>query len=216
MIEPRTREPRDVEFERKSSRSLKQDRSIETREKLVNAAIEVLSEHGYAGFSTLRVAKAAGVTRGALQYHFESREALFFAARLRLAEAMKEKLALNDLFSMPMEERVHAIVNSYWDVIGSSGYVAALEIRLYDRFNEDLHERMSRGMREVSETRDGTWIRVFSDSPLPTEDLVMLRRFMLDCLRGLALRKLEGDPQVSLDRVLDLLVETLISKLQGR
>ncbi|WP_342644079.1 TetR/AcrR family transcriptional regulator [Rhodoligotrophos ferricapiens] len=215
LTRPRSRHLQ-PETESASIRVLKQDRSMETRERLVNAAIQVLSDLGYAGFSTLRVARLAGVSRGALQYHFESREALFCAARLRLAEAMKEKLAPGTLSVMSLEDRVRAMVSNYWDVIGSNAYVAALEIRLYERFNQDLHDSMSREMRDISEVRDRSWIRIFSDSPLPTEDLVLLRRLMLDVLRGVALRKLEGDPPATLTSSVELLIDMLVTKLRGK
>src|SRR5690349_5129979 len=68
-----------------SSRQLRQERGVETREKLISAAIDLMSQEGYASFSTLGVAKAAGVSRGALQYHFDSRESLLVAVRTRLA-----------------------------------------------------------------------------------------------------------------------------------
>jgi AcrR family transcriptional regulator len=204
-----------MESETASIRELKQDRSIDTRARLVQAAIQVLSELGYAGFSTMRVAKAAGVSRGALQYHFESRESLLSAARLRLAEAMSEKLAISVLNSMPLPERVDAIVDNYWEVIGSTGYIAALEIRLYERFNRSLHELMAGTFEQISRTRDQSWIRIFSDSPLPTEDLILLRRFMLDGLRGAALRQLEGDDPKSIEGSLKLLRQTLVTKLSG-
>ena len=205
-----------IEAESAQSRALKQDRSIDTRARLVQAAIHVLSELGYAGFSTMRVAKAAGVSRGALQYHFETREALLSAARVRLAEAMSEKLTISALNSMSLPERVDAIVGDYWEVIGSIGYVAALEIRLYERYNHTLRDLMSGTFEQISRTRDQSWIRIFSDSPLPTEQLLLLRRFMLDVLRGVALRQLEGDDPSSIERAVALLRETLVSKLSGR
>lgn len=204
-----------VDTEVALSRALKQDRSIDTRARLVQAAIRVLSELGYAGFSTMRVAKAAGVSRGALQYHFETREALLSAARVRLAEAMTEKLTISALNSMPLAARVDAIVGDYWEVIGSIEYVAALEIRLYERYNQTLRDLMAGAFHQISQTRDQSWIRIFSDSPLPTEELLQLRRFMLDVLRGVALRQLEGADPRSIQGAVKFLRETLVSKLTG-
>ncbi|MBN3791158.1 TetR/AcrR family transcriptional regulator [Burkholderia sp. Ac-20353] len=46
------------------------ERSTSTRELLIKAAIALLNEQGYAAFGEARVCELAGVSRGALRYHF--------------------------------------------------------------------------------------------------------------------------------------------------
>lgn len=50
------------------------------RTKLLNAAIEVVRKQGYAATSVDELCKKAGVTKGALFHHFESKDALAVAA----------------------------------------------------------------------------------------------------------------------------------------
>lgn len=50
------------------------------RAKLVEAAIECFSRHGYQGTSIDRIARATGVTKGALYYHFRDKEDLLLGA----------------------------------------------------------------------------------------------------------------------------------------
>lgn len=52
-------------------------RSAATRDALVAAARPLFAEHGYAAVSTDQIAKAAGVTRGALYHQFAGKEELF-------------------------------------------------------------------------------------------------------------------------------------------
>jgi AcrR family transcriptional regulator len=59
---------------------LREQRKAETREKIVKAAIECFSEHGFNGASTRDIAKAAGVGQGLITYHFDSKETLWKAA----------------------------------------------------------------------------------------------------------------------------------------
>jgi AcrR family transcriptional regulator len=54
----------------------KQERAVQTRETLLLAAAEVFDEYGYAGASINRILKRAGLTAGALYFHFESKEGL--------------------------------------------------------------------------------------------------------------------------------------------
>jgi len=51
----------------------------DTREKLLDAAAEVFAEKGYANTSMDDVAAAAGMTKGALYWNFDGKEALFHA-----------------------------------------------------------------------------------------------------------------------------------------
>jgi AcrR family transcriptional regulator len=52
---------------------------IETRERLLEAAVDLYSEQGFSGASVLDVARRAGVTKGAFYHHFESKAHLIMA-----------------------------------------------------------------------------------------------------------------------------------------
>jgi AcrR family transcriptional regulator len=67
-------------------RSPKQDRSRATRHRLLQAAAACLAEHGWSGSTVTVVAERAGVSRGAAQHHFPTREDLFTAAIEYVAE----------------------------------------------------------------------------------------------------------------------------------
>lgn len=55
---------------------LKQERAVRTRETIVRAAAEVFDELGYSGASMREIMKRAGVTLGAVYFHFPNKEAL--------------------------------------------------------------------------------------------------------------------------------------------
>jgi AcrR family transcriptional regulator len=63
-----------------SARAPKQDRSRATRQRLLEAAVDCLAEVGWSGSTVAVVAERAGVSRGAAQHHFPTREDLFTAA----------------------------------------------------------------------------------------------------------------------------------------
>lgn len=73
------------------ARQPQQDRSRATRDRLLSATVAALAEDGWAAASVSRIAARAGVSRGAAQHHFPTREALLRAvvdhiASERLAE----------------------------------------------------------------------------------------------------------------------------------
>jgi TetR/AcrR family transcriptional repressor of uid operon len=59
-----------------TERTPKQERSQRTRTALLQAAAEVFAESGFAGASVNKIASRAGLTLGALYFHFENKEAV--------------------------------------------------------------------------------------------------------------------------------------------
>ena len=55
---------------------VRQDRAKATREAIINGAAAVFEEHGYGSASLTQVSEAAGVTKGALYFHFKSKDDL--------------------------------------------------------------------------------------------------------------------------------------------
>ena len=55
------------------------DRSAETRRQILEATIQCLDQWGYGAVTNIKVADAAGVSRGAMMHHFPTRQALIVA-----------------------------------------------------------------------------------------------------------------------------------------
>ncbi|WAX82258.1 ScbR family autoregulator-binding transcription factor [Streptomyces sp. KMM 9044] len=53
-----------------------QERAVRTRRTILEAAAAVFAEYGYAAATVADILKTAGVTKGALYFHFDSKEAL--------------------------------------------------------------------------------------------------------------------------------------------
>ncbi|WP_069171287.1 TetR/AcrR family transcriptional regulator [Streptomyces griseus] len=89
----------------------KQDRSRATRRRLLEAAVACLAEHGWAGSTVSVVAERAGVSRGAAQHHFPTREDLFTGAVEYVAE--ERSAALRALPVQGRADVVAALVDLY-------------------------------------------------------------------------------------------------------
>src|ERR1700752_3058201 len=55
-------------------------RGDRSRRELISVAIDCFARFGYQGTSIDRISRSAGVTKGALYYHFKDKEALLFGA----------------------------------------------------------------------------------------------------------------------------------------
>lgn len=68
---------------------VKQERAARTRESLVRAAAEVFAEEGFAVASVAAISERAGVTPGALNFHFDGKNALARAVEDRAADTVR-------------------------------------------------------------------------------------------------------------------------------
>ncbi|MFF5707121.1 ScbR family autoregulator-binding transcription factor [Streptomyces sp. NPDC012794] len=68
---------------------VKQERAARTREALVLAAAEVFAEEGFAAASIAAISERAGVTSGAVQFHFDGKPALARAVEARAARRLR-------------------------------------------------------------------------------------------------------------------------------
>jgi AcrR family transcriptional regulator len=104
-----------------------------SREQLLDAAASVFAERGFRGASVETIAAAAGVTKGALYWNFESKADLFFSlleeridARVRLlvdaAEAIAGEETVTPLVSREVssvvddERQIHLLTHEYWSL----------------------------------------------------------------------------------------------------
>jgi AcrR family transcriptional regulator len=68
---------------------VKQERAARTRQALVRAAAEVFAQDGFVVASLNSISKRAGVSNGALHFHFESKQALARAVEDEAAAAVR-------------------------------------------------------------------------------------------------------------------------------
>jgi AcrR family transcriptional regulator len=90
--------------------------SASTRRRILDAATALFAEHGYADTPIDDVVRRAGVTRGALYHHFESKETLFRAVVADVACALSRTMTdpLDDIIDPWL--RLHAICAAFLDM----------------------------------------------------------------------------------------------------
>jgi len=91
------------------------------RKELMATAIDCFARYGYQGTSIDRIAQAAGVTKGAIYYHFRDKEELLF-------EAVKDRTAA-------FEERIVGSVSPVTDPIAALHEIARVCVHIATRNN---------------------------------------------------------------------------------
>ena len=116
----------------------KQARALITRDKLVVAAIECLSERGVAGTSTTRIAKRAGVSQGALFKHFPTKALLLSVATDTVFEEMRERFVVEALErSEPSREMISGL-EVLWDIFQDPRLKSVFELYMATRTDDEL------------------------------------------------------------------------------
>lgn len=75
-----------------AARSRREEYSEATRDALVDSAVALFTERGYAGTSLDEIAARSRVTKGALYHHFTGKQALFQAAFDAVETGVKERV----------------------------------------------------------------------------------------------------------------------------
>ena len=98
----------------KPRRTPKQARSRATVDAILDATARVLTEAGYAGANTNRIAATAGVSIGSLYQFFPSKEALVTALRRRHAQQMRDMVRemVGAIAGMPLAAAVPRFVHA--------------------------------------------------------------------------------------------------------
>ena len=140
-LEPAAEGPRAVQSPAAPARRApQQDRSRATRQRLLDAAVECLVEYGWTGTTVTVVAQRAGVSRGAAQHHFPTREALTTAAVAHVTEARAADIQ-RELDALPAGElRTEAVVELIVNWFIGVPFRAALELWVAASADPQLRE----------------------------------------------------------------------------
>ncbi|WP_327324356.1 TetR/AcrR family transcriptional regulator [Streptomyces sp. NBC_01210] len=172
----------------------KQDRSRATRQRLLEAAVSCLAERGWAGSTVSVVAERAGVSRGAAQHHFPTREDLFTAAVEYVAEERSQ--ALRELATQDRTALVAALVDLYTGPL----FRAALQLWVAASNEEQLRSRVTELEARVGRETHRIAVQLLNaDESRPGVRETV--QGLLDMARGLGLANLLTDDTARRRRV---------------
>ena len=115
----------------------------DTRDRILDAAEDVFNNRGYSSTTLTEIAEAAGVTRGAIYWHFKNKDDLFEAMCSRVREPLKEmvrKTADKDTED-PIDQLSKTHESIMREVIGNSHYRKVLNILFHKcEFTKDTDQ----------------------------------------------------------------------------
>jgi len=86
---------------------------VNRKERILQAALDLVKTEGFDGATVRRIASRAGVNAALVNYHFGSKERLLNAAVRRLADSFRETFAVLDEADAPPRERLRRFLLQY-------------------------------------------------------------------------------------------------------
>jgi AcrR family transcriptional regulator len=182
-----------------------------TRARLIDATLAIILEQGLGAATTQGIARRAGVTWGAAQYHFGSKatifEAILAGAYARYIDALGEPALRRG--SRP--QRTGRFVARLWSHYQSNYYRGSLEILRATRRHRPLAWEQRQGRVHLRVVR-----AIFHDSHLSDARLREAITFTHCCLTGLAIEGIFESRVRHIERHLGRIARALESMLAGR
>lgn len=171
-----------------TSRRTQEQRSAQSRSALLKSAITCISDLGCEEATVAVIARTAGLSRGAVQHHFGSRNDLLaavvddFGSSLSTAHRIPPELSL--------EERLDKAIDLTWSRLKTPHFIAVIHIWLSLKHTPGMRSSVASKIKQIETDLDAEWQRLFVGGNVAPAKVSSTRRLVLATLRGLALRRL--------------------------
>jgi AcrR family transcriptional regulator len=125
-----------------ATRQPQQERSRATQQRLLDATVDCLVEHGWSGTTTTLVAARAGVSRGAQLHHYPTKATLVLAAVEHLAHMRAEEIRAEASTLPNGKQRLDKVVDMLATAFTGPLFTAALELWVAARTDPELREAL--------------------------------------------------------------------------
>ncbi len=185
-------------------RRTQEERSTETKKRLLEATIDCLNELGYNKSGTVEIARRAGVSRGALMHHFPSKHDLIVATAEyhwnRIAEEVRNLAMTMHGGQLSLDAFIDGIWNKVFLIRGSS---ATIEMIIAARTDSKLRRELVPMLNRLYSNYDEIWSQFFHNSGVSPERIEMLFDLTIELLRGMTLQRVLKDEPEYYQKFLD-------------
>ena len=178
-------------------------KSLRTRARILDAAMRLFAEVGYHAATNALIAEASKLTRGAMLYHFATREELVAAAVAHI-ELERAKLFERAAATPPGLDAAEHAIDAYWALLHETPFVAFAELEAAARTDAMLRAQLADAQSAFDHAqvgaRFGAIIQAGDDPRSQTSR--DLGRFLLE---GLAKGAMTYDSVDRRDRLLEVI-----------
>ena len=202
-----------TEIKQTKPRRTNADMSAETQGAIIKATIAGLAEYGYAGTTMALIAQRVGVSRAALVYHFDSKNALMTAVINAIYDEMGASFLDAAHPSLTAQERLLAVLDAAFKFTSTLSQMAQIELLLAARRDPDFRALVAPTIEQRDRNFEDAWHRLTANIPGGQERLDLIRDFAVSVFRGITINRSLNSDTPSFARQLGLLRKLLIDSL---
>lgn len=174
-----------------------EERSTETKQRLVTATLDSLIEDGYVNTTMHRIAERAGMSRGAQTHHFPAKIELIVAATEHLFNEFATNVDELARATKDGDSTLEVFIDEIWARFFSGRFMyASLELIVASRSDTDLHDRLVPLIKNLHTSLDKTWLTFFKGNDVAFGRSDVLLNLTMCLFRGMVVQSvLRDDPQ---------------------
>lgn len=192
------------------------ERTEDMRRRILDAAIDLLAQKGYAGFRAADVALAAGVSRGAQTHHFPSKDDLVVAVVERVFARAGEQGRKRARRVKSVDEAFKALLSDSQEFFFSELFFIAMDLAIQGRTKNGANNPLGAISAASRLPVEASWLAALIDSGVPLEVAEDLLWLTISIVRGLAVRRLWQHDAPRFQRLFKLWRQMVTSYLQAR
>jgi len=209
--------------EKRRPRRTQRERTAETLSRILAATVESIGDVGFQRTTSVEIARRSGVTWGAVQHHFGSKNGILGAILEDSFNRFSEGLmtAFEDLGrSAPLGRRIDTFIDAAWAHFDTAHYRATFEILLEDAAPSKSRSASSRDDRswqgEILKAWTRIWRQLFPDVEIGRERAMLIQHYTISVLSGLAsMQILAGEAAPFVRDELEILKRTLAREFRA-
>lgn len=169
------------------SRNLHQIKSEQTRTRLLDAAVDLMHTQGHGPLSVHQIARAAGMTAGAVQHHFSSKAALMLEVISRLITQLEDASDFWPPAHWRLQRRADHFVQQAWSQLyGQPRFAVAWSAYLAAREDAQMVAHIAQQRSVLTAQLQQRMAQSFPEFGEGPQALARLE-FVLSALRGMGL-----------------------------
>jgi AcrR family transcriptional regulator len=194
---------------------LRDAQAKKTRTRVLESAVACIDELGIARASSNAIARRAGMTWGAIQHHFGSREDLLLSVIESNFTELESNVRNADFVGGTTLDRVQALADLLWEYCSDIRFRVSIEILLDLRRDPAASELVAQRLSDANESMGSMWDEICVQAlDLPSDPTIA--RILFGAARGFALTRHMNAWRSSFTQERALLVQLLAGAIEHR
>ena len=188
------------------------EKTVENRhEQIMEAALRVFAEKGFAGATNKDIAKEAGITPGLIYHYFESKEALLKAIYEDRAPVNIVRSIPDQILALPLEQFLRFVVKQMLTGIEDEKFLPLLKLYLPEAiYHPELAPFMTAIIAQGSQFMEGYLAAKMEAGELCKTDPALVTELMMGGVMNMALRRRVLNDPLTMKYSQDQIIEGVV------